>query len=216
MRRLFLAVAAFVAVAAVAARGVAQDTRLLSIRDAAVRTLVMRQLSGARSRGFTVEQSEPLLAKALQGVAMQASPTKIREAMETLEKRMRRAAELLAPHATVDEVTAGADALAARAPASALREMRKLAPNRSITVELGVLTELLAKGVPPKRAAQRVRDVMARGGTGAQLTELNSAVQQDVAAGLRPEAALELRVRAVMSLLPPPPSVLTASPKSPP
>jgi hypothetical protein len=213
IRRLFAAVAALATIGVVATPLGAQDTRLLSIRDAGVRAVVMRQLSLARERGFTVEQSEPLLSKALQGVAMQASPEKIRDAMETLEARMRRAAKLLEPNATVDEVTAGADALAVGAPERALREMRRLAPNRTITVELGVLTELVAKGVPPKRAAQRVRDVMARGGTGAQLTELNSAVQQDVAAGLRPEAALELRVRAVMSLLPPPPPVTTANPR---
>ena len=55
-----------------------------------------------------------------------------------------------------------------------------------------------------------VRELMARGATGAQLTELNAAVQQDVALGVKPVAALELRSRGVMSLLPPPASVLSA------
>ena len=58
-----------------------------------------------------------------------------------------------------------------------------------------------------------VLDLMARGATGAQLTTLSGAVQGDVAAGLKPDAALELRGRGVMSLLPPPPSVQNAAPR---
>ena len=84
---------------------------------------------------------------------------------------------------------------------------------RSITVELGVLTDLVAKGIKPGKAASMVLDLMARGATGAQLTELNAAVQQDVALGLKPVSALELRGRGVMSLLPPRAPVATAQPR---
>ena len=95
-------------------------------------------------------------------------------------------------------------------PEGTIRDMKRIVPQRAITVELGVLTELVARGVTPKRAAVMVRELMARGATGAQLTELNAAVQQDVALGVKPVAALELRSRGVMSLLPPPASVLSA------
>lgn len=187
-----------------------QDVRLLQIRDDAIRSVVTDQLQGARSRGFTAQQSEPLVAKALEGVAMKAPPKEIKRAMDALEKRMRRASELLGPGSTIDEIAAGADALSVNAPEGVLKDIRKLAPKRTVTVELGVLTELIANKVAPKRAAQMVKDLMARGATGAQLTELNSAVQQDVVAGIKPDAALQLRGRGVMSLLPPPPSVNTA------
>ncbi len=178
----------------------AQEVRLLAIRDDATRNMVREFVEAARTRGTPVE---PLVSRALEGVAFKASPKRIEQAMVALEKRIAKSRELLAPRATVDELTAAADALANGVPAGALRDLRKTAPAREITVEIGVLTELVAKGVSPKDATAMVRGLMARGATGTQLTELNAAVQRDVALGVSPVAALELRGRGVMSLLPP-------------
>jgi hypothetical protein len=192
-------------------RGVgAQEARLLVIRDDATRDRVRVFVDAARQRGTPVE---PLIARALEGVAFKADVKRIEQAMAALEKRMRRSRELLGPRSTVDEIAAAADALANGVPDDAIRELRRVAPARTITVELGVLTELVARGVAPKAAARMVRDLMARGATGTQLTELNAAVQQDVALGVTPVAALELRGRGVMSLLPPPAPVTVAQPR---
>jgi hypothetical protein len=199
------AVAALVALSGVRA-GAQQENRLAGIRDDATRNVVIEQLGVARERGVPLE---PLLAKALEGVAKRASSASIRAAMDALQKRLRKANELLAPSATVDELSAGADALYVGVPGSTLKMMRKAAPQRSIAVELGVLTELVARNVPPKKASKMVLDLMARGATSAQLTALNNAVQNDVAAGLTPEAALDRHGRGIMSLLPPPPAVST-------
>ncbi|MFI5311444.1 MAG: hypothetical protein ACHQQ3_09445, partial [Gemmatimonadales bacterium] len=51
-----------------------------------------------------------------------------------------------------------------------------------------------------------ILDLMARNASGAQLTALSSAVQADVDAGIKPDVALDLRGRGVLSLLPLPPS----------
>ena len=185
----------------------AQETRLLAIRDDATRDFVRQYVEAARIRGTP---TEPLVSHALEGVAFKADRQRIGQAMAALEKRLRKSRELLGARASIDEVVAGADALAADVPGATIQKMKKLAPQRQITVELGVLTELVAKGVSPEKAAEMVRDLMARGATGAQLTELNFAVQQDVALGIKPVAALELRGRGVMSLLPPPASVNSA------
>ncbi len=185
----------------------AQEARLLAIRDDATRDFVRQFVEAARVRGTP---TEPLVSRALEGVAFKADRKRIEQAMAALEKRLRRSRDLLGAKATADEVAAGADALAADVPAGMIQEMKKLAPQRQITVELGVLTELVAKGISPKVAAERIKELMARGATGAQLTELNAAVQQDVALGIKPVAALELRGRGVMSLLPPPASVNSA------
>lgn len=195
-------VAAVVAIAALAGASVqlrGQDVRLLSIRDDATRSMVRDYVDAARARGTP---AEPLISRALEGVAFRASSKRIMQAMEALEKRISRSRELLAPRASVDELAASADALANGVPEGAIRDLRKTVPNRQITVELGVLTELVAKGFAPKQAAAMVRDLVARGVTGAQLTALLAAVQQDVALGVSPVAALELRGRGVMSLLP--------------
>jgi hypothetical protein len=165
-------------------------------------------LGSASARGLP---TDPLLSKALEGVAKKASANSIRDAMNALEKRMRRANDLLAPDPTVDELAAGADALYVGVPEKTLRQMRALAPRRSIALELGVLTELVARKVPAREASKMVLDLMARNATGTQLTALSGAVQSDVAAGLRPEVALEVHGRATLSLLPPPAPVSAAN-----
>jgi hypothetical protein len=188
--------------------GAQQDPRLSLIRDDATRKVVTEQLTLARERGLP---TAPLVSKALEGVAWQASSAAIRAAMDGLQKRLRKASELLAPSPTVDELSAGADALYVGVPEKTLKEMRRAAPGRSIALELGVVTELVARHVPAKTASKMILDLMARGATGAQLTSLSSAVQSDVAAGLTPEAALDRHGRGIMSLLPPPPAVSGAN-----
>jgi hypothetical protein len=193
-----------------AQQGAQQDPQVSAIRDDATRSVVMEQLSIARDRGVP---REPLISKALEGVAKNATSSTIRSAMSALQKRLTRAHELLGTSATVDELSAGADALYVGVPDKTLKLMRTIAPRRSIAVELGVLTELVARHVSPKKASQMVLDLMARGATGAQLTALNAAVQSDVAAGLPPEAALERHGRGIMSLLPPPTPVFNGNPR---
>jgi hypothetical protein len=183
----------------------AQDySRLTLIHDDVTRSVVQNLLGGAFSRGMP---TDPLMTKALEGVAKKASTKAIRNAMNALEKRMRKAQELLGKDASVDELAAGADALSVGVRERTLKDMRAAAPRRSIALELGVLTELVARKVPPAKASRLVLDLMARGATGVQLTALSNDVQGDVAAGLTPEAALDLRGRGILSLLPPPPSV---------
>lgn len=200
--------AAALVIAALAAPAMrAQEARLTAIRDDATRVFVMQYVEGARTRGIP---TEPLVSRALEGAAFKADRGRIEKAMKALEKRLKTARELLGSQAPVDELAAGADALAAGVPEGMIREIKQLARQRTVTVELGVLTQLVAQDVAPKKAAAMVRELMARGATGAQLTELNAAVRQDVALGIAPVAALELRVRGVMSLLPPPASVTSA------
>lgn len=203
LRLLVLAAAPLLAVAPLAS---AQDARLSLIRDDATRDMVRSLLGRAASNRLP---TDPLLSKALEGVAKKASAKNIRKALDALEKRMRKANDLLAPNPTVDELAAGADALYVGVQERTLKLMRTLAPKRSIALEIGVLTELVARGVPPRQAATMVLDLMARGASGTQLTALSNAVQADVAVGIKPDVALDLRGRGVMSLLPPPPSAAT-------
>jgi hypothetical protein len=212
MRRCSTAAALVVAVASTAAAQ-QQDVRLTLIRDDATREVVRQQLGGALSRGVPME---PLMAKALEGVAKRASTKSIKAAMARLEENWHRAAKALAPNPTDDELSAGADALQQKVPESALRSLRKLAPGRSIALEIGVLTQLVARNVEPGQASKMVLELMARKATGTQLTALSSAVQEDVEAGLAPAMALDLRGRGIMSLLPPPSAVSTLNPRSTP
>jgi hypothetical protein len=201
----FAVVAALLGVVS-GARASAQDySRLTLIRDDVTRNVVRGLIGGAFSRGVP---TDPLMAKALEGVAKKASTAAIRDAMKGLEERLGKAQRALGKDgSTVDELWAGADALYIGVPEKTLRQMRAAAPRRSIALELGVLTELVAKNVPIKKASEVVLQLMARNATGVQLTALSTDVQGDVAAGLKPEVALDLRGRGILSLLPPPPSV---------
>jgi hypothetical protein len=207
-RTAVVATAALIVSLSAAGAGAQQEPQLTAIRDDATRTVVIEQLSIARELGIP---REPLLSKALEGVAKNATSSTIRAAMSALQKRLARAHDLLGPSATIDELSAGADALSVGVPDKTLKMMREAAPRRSIAVELGVLTELVARHVAPKKASQMILQLMARGATGAQLTALNAAVQSDVAAGLPPEAALERHGRGILSLLPPPPPLSNAN-----
>jgi hypothetical protein len=207
------AAVAALAVAVATTASAQQDSRLTLIRDDATREVVRQQLGGALSRGVPVE---PMMAKALEGVAKRASSKSIKAAMTRLEENWHRAAKALAPNPTDDELSAGADALQQNVPESALRALRKQAPGRSIALEIGVLTQLVARNVEPGQASKMVLELMARKATGTQLTALSSAVQEDVEAGLAPAMALDLRGRGIMSLLPPPSAVSTLNPRSTP
>jgi hypothetical protein len=78
---------------------------------------------------------------------------------------------------------------------------------------LDVMTELVARGVPAKHALEQITNLMTRGATPAQIASLGASVQADVAAGLTPDAALEVRARGVMSLLPSPAAAAALAPR---
>jgi hypothetical protein len=206
------ALVAILGLCLVAGAAGAQDAQLLQIRDEATREMVRTFITAANTRGVP---AKPLLSRALQGQAFNANAKKVEQALVRFEKNWRRSREVLGSQASSDEIVAGADALLNGVPESELAALRRTADRmpggrRPITVEIGVLTELVAKNVSPKEAGKTVRELMARGATGAQLTELTAAVQQDVALGVSPVAALELRGKGVMSLLPPPVSSVSA------
>lgn len=174
----------------------AQDT-FPSLPDepaAAIRTLI----ADAAARGLP---TAPLVTKVREGMAKRATPERIRSATALLAERMTVAATALAPVRSADELTAAADALQAGVPTATLRELRGLWPETALTVPLGVLSEMLASGVSRPVATRRVRELLVRGATAAQFASLGTIVRNDIAAGLAPDAAMELRSKGVLSLL---------------
>lgn len=162
--------------------------------DAALRAL----LDDATARGVP---AEPLRTKVREGVVKGSDGVRIREAVRVLAGRLETARAALDPGYSVGELTAGAGALGSGVAPVVLRDLRKAWPDRPLTVPLGVLTELVADGVSTKAAAERLRQLMSRGATGAQLIALGVSIRSDVAAGYAPGTALELRSKGVLSLL---------------
>ena len=131
---------------------------------------------------------------------------------ESLAKRLEQARALLAPSTSTAELTSGAEALRVGVPGSMLKQIRAAWPERSVVMPLDVLTELVARKFPAKHAFDQITTLMRRGATPSQIASLGQAVQADVASGLEPDAALEVRARGVMSLLPSPTAAAANAP----
>ncbi|MBX9855799.1 MAG: hypothetical protein K2Y26_09740 [Gemmatimonadaceae bacterium] len=177
----------------------AQDaTPFDAIGDDNARTALRTIIADAAARGLP---TAPLVTKVREGLAKKATPDRIRTATSALADRLALAASALAPARSNDELAAAADALQAGIPVITLRDMRKLWPGKPLTVPLGVLAEMVQSGVSKTVATRRVRELLVKGATGGQFANLGTDVRNDIASGLAPDAAMELRSKGVMSLL---------------
>lgn len=193
--------AALCAVPALRAQDVAAGTTstLEGLADAKSRAAVRALLEDAAAKGIP---TAPLVTKVREGIAKRATPERIHAATAALAARLASAATALAPTRSTEEIAAGADVLQSGVTERALREMRTIWPAKPLTVPLGVLAELVASGVPPTNATKRVRELLVRGASTAQIAALGTSVRADVAAGLAPDAAMELRSKGVLLQLP--------------
>ncbi|MGH7617786.1 MAG: hypothetical protein ACREPM_11200, partial [Gemmatimonadaceae bacterium] len=100
-------------------------------------------------------------------------------------------------------------ALAYGATPDALRAVRAASRDASVATSLGVLAQLVASGVPAKRATEIVTDLVKRGVSGPQLIALGTDVNADVASGAQVAAALDTRLRGLTAVLAPAGAVTT-------
>ena len=144
----------------------------------------------------------PLYAKAREGQVQHVPVAKIEAVVRTLADRMRTANEALAPGASEQELHAAADAIRSGVPLATLREMRKAGGDGSFAVAIGVLTQLIARGVPVERASVEVVALLQKGAVAKNFIALEESVRQDVLAGRRPDESLDLRLKAIIPNLP--------------
>jgi hypothetical protein len=203
--RLSFAVAASLVIALPSARAqepsrdAASLARLERTLDADTYRAVVQVIEGARARALP---TEPLVDRALEGAMKRASGPRIRAAVSALAQRLEVARGALAPSPTAADIAAGAGALSVGVPDETLRTIRSVQPDRPVAVPLGVLTELVARKVPVDQAATIVVQLLRRGATPTQLVGLGEDVQRDIAAGIEPGAAIDLRTRGVAPTLP--------------
>lgn len=158
------------------------------------------EFARAERVGLPVEE---LVAIARKGFLIHESPKAIRTAVRDYANRLERARNALQP-ARPGEMRVGAEAIRAGVPERVLKTLRAAAPTRSIEVPLGVLTELVTKGASVRMAAERVETMLRRQALDAQIVALGNDVLGDVAAGVAPTVALDIRSQSVLSLLPAP------------
>ena len=193
--------------------------RCLRCVSAIAALMTARAASGQASKGLDsataaaiapiVEQARdeklpvaPLYAKAREGQVQRVPVVKIEAAVRTLADRMRAANEALAPDASEQELHAAADAIKSGVPAETLRAMRKAGGDGSLAVPIGVLTQLIARGVPVERASMEVVALLQKGAVARNFIALEERVRQDVLAGRRPDESLDLRLKGIIPNLP--------------
>lgn len=181
----------------------AQVERLSNRLDGPTYEQVRRIVDSARERGLPIE---PLVNKALEGSLKEAPGTRIVSAVAALATRLETSMAELQPGPSESELVAGANALAVGVPPATLRRVRHLQRDRAVAVPLAVLSELIARGVPVERASSMVLALLERGATPRQLMAMSVLVYQDIAAGVPADAALDVRMRGVLSTLPAHPS----------
>lgn len=193
-------IAALLALALAAPALTAQGPDPLARLDAGTRALVLALQDSARIEGLPVA---PVLSKAQEGVAKHAPSEAIARAVRTVFLSLREARATLGAAANRDELTAGAAALQAGIPASALSDLSASRHGKSITVPLVVLADLVTRGVPRDMASHTILQLWIGGAGDADLLDLPKAVGQDILSGAAPGDALLNRARTIPLRLPP-------------
>lgn len=144
--------------------------------------------------------TEPLLEKALEGVAKHAPPPLIVRALNQLSQELGEARGLLqngAPPAS-DEVAAVADALRRGVPPSAVRAIHEQArPGEPVALAVHTLGDLLDRGVPVGPALDVLKAWREQGAQADQLREIPAAVEGMIRQGEMPGEAAATVAAAV-------------------
>jgi hypothetical protein len=193
--RYALSIGVAVALSAQVAAAQARPTGLDPATVAAIAPIIQR----AQASNLPVEL---LYAKAREGQVRRAPTATIESAVRALSERISAANDALAPNATPSELHAAADALQHGVPAETLRHMRQEGKNASLAVPIGVLTSLIARGVPIEKASVQIVDLVRRGAVPAHFIALDTRVREDVLAGKRPDESLDLRLKGIIPNLP--------------
>ncbi len=152
----------------------AQDQRLTQRLDSTTAVAVQGIVDSAQRAGLP---TEPLVQKALEGSTLGATGPRIEAAVSALASQLGQARAALGDNADEAELTAGAGAIRAGLPSSALRSLQALRSDRPLAVPIAVLTDLVAEGVPPAQATQSVLDLAREGRPDDEFVALRRQVQ---------------------------------------
>jgi hypothetical protein len=194
-----LVLALVLAGAAAPAAAAQEDARLAQLDPAAL-AAIRPELDTAAAAGLP---AEPLVLRALEGANRGAAPDRIAAAVRSLRLRLVTAREAIGARSTESEYVAAAGALAAGVPVPVLVGMRRERRAGSLDVPLVVVSDLVARGVPPADASATVTELLGRGADDRTLLSLRTTVQQDIAQGATPRTAAESRARGILAALPP-------------
>ncbi|MGH7671221.1 MAG: hypothetical protein ACRENQ_17195 [Gemmatimonadaceae bacterium] len=170
-------------------------SRLNTVLDAPTRAAVLAIIDSARVAGLP---SDVLVNKALEGAGKRADDPRIVAAVHELAGELRRSRAALGGASRDAEITAGAHAIHAGVTAAELTALRHAAVGRPLTTPIMVLTDLVARGVPPATASTAVASLERAGLRNADFTAYQRSVRQDIDRGADPAAATTTRARGAV------------------
>lgn len=164
--------------------------------DGRARAALERVIDSALVAGIP---AEPLVDKALEGASKGAPPEAVLRAVRVLATDLTTARQALGSGSLVGELSAGAAALRAGVDPASLRSLRHDRPGQPLVVALGVLTDLIARGVPADGASRSVLALTKAGIVDEQLVAFRRDVERDIGIGAPPAVAIGVRTGFVTS-----------------
>jgi hypothetical protein len=174
---------------------VSHSARLQGRVPANIHSELVAVIDSAQRAGLP---AEPLVQKALEGSMKRAAPARISTAVRTLAAELRIARQALGSQATDADLVAAANALHAGVPVEVLRKLRRDRQREPLTIALGVMTELIARGVPAAQASSTVLAMVESGAREEALVAFGRDVERDIGMGAPPAVATEIRSGGVM------------------
>ena len=185
-----LALAAAVVRPAVASAQADPRTKLAARLDSGAVAAILPVIDAAAQQGLPID---PLVQKALEGASKRAPSDRIVTAVRRLSSQLATTRLAFGGSGSSAELVAGASALQAGVRPEMLASLRAERPAASLAVPLGVLTELIARGVPADTGAIAVVALLDAKVSDAQLVALRQDVERDIGVGAPPTTALIAR-----------------------
>ena len=192
IRHLAFALVLGAAIVRPAAAGAQADprTKLAARLDSGAVAAILPVIDAAEQQGLPID---PLVQKALEGASKRAPSDRIVTAVRRLSSQLATAKLAFGGVGSAPELVAGASALQAGVRPEMLATLRAERPQASLAVPLGVLAELIARGVPADTGAMAVAALLDAKVSDAQLVALRQDVERDIGVGAPPTTALIAR-----------------------
>lgn len=132
--------------------------------------------------------SAPLYDKAAEGVLKGADDTRIIAAVRSLARELGIASTVMGASAPVSDIVSAASALRAGVPLSAAqkiasRRAKNTSADERTALSFIILADFATRGVPVDAAVNAIDGLLAKGASGAELTQFSNGVIRDLMAG---------------------------------
>jgi hypothetical protein len=167
-----------------------------------LRAAVERLADSVRTLGLP---TDPLFAKAAEGTLKGADEQRVLVAVRRLARELSEARAALGDAATSAELVAGASALHAGVASDLVARLGRAAKERPtqgrLVMPLVTLADMVARNVSPPAAVASLETLIGRGAGDVQFANLRSDVERDIAAGERPDVAVQRRSASIVRSL---------------